>query len=261
MTILLTGSSGFLGSRIAKELGSRGLQWRPLIVRLHEARAAHLENISTVIHAAAQTPRIGLPEERYWPVNVEGTEHLLKLCEENRVARFIYVSSMGVKFPTPYSRTKLVPEESVKRSRMQWLILRPAHLYGANEHWKAAFESERKRKVRFVIGFGANPVAIAHVNDCAAAIVDAATSNLSEQTFNVMEPEIPEIRYWRILRKAINARFMIIPVPRFLARMRLGDQATDDILSGYRISGIPEWPYAPAVPLEAGLKCAYEELK
>ena len=78
MTILLTGAKGFLGSWIAKDLEARGIEWRPLNVRLHEIGTVELRDISTVIHCAAKIPEMDIPDESYWTTNVDGTDHLLK---------------------------------------------------------------------------------------------------------------------------------------------------------------------------------------
>jgi|GEM_PF-5615358 len=257
MAILLTGSKGFLGHNVARALELRKLEWRPLNVRLHQIGSSDLESIDTVIHCAAQIPMNDVPNESFRHTNIGGTNHLLEQCQKYAVKRFIYVSSMGVKFHSPYASSKLAPEESVKKSNMDYLILRPAHLYGPNEHMRLTFDLLRKRKFKFIIGLGNNLVSIAYVKDCAQSLVEAALSSMTDQTFNIVEPERQEVLYLRILRKAIEAKFVLVPVPKFLAIKRLGMERVAEIVAGYRIPGIADWKYVPT-PLDIGLKDTYD---
>jgi nucleoside-diphosphate-sugar epimerase len=253
MSILLTGAKGFLGGWVARELDARSLKWRPLNVRLHEVGPVDVDGIDTVIHCAAAVPHREMSDKFYWDANTVGTEYLVSQCEHIGVRRFIYLSSMGVKISSPYTRSKLGPEARVMDSDMESLIIRPAHLYGPNEHTRRTFEYLKKRRSRYVIDLGRNLVSICYVRDCAAGVVDAAISSTSGKIFNFVEPEISETQYLRVVRRAIGAKFLIIPVPKFVATMKLGKEIVDQMIAEYRIPGVADWSYVPT-PLDVGVK-------
>src|SRR5256885_4953902 len=198
MKILLTGSTGFLGTRIAQELQLRSLAWRPLRVRLHQILPADLEEASVVIHCAGLTPGRSCRNEDFLEVNAAGTSRLLNQCEQSGVRRFIYVSSMGVKFPSAYAQSKLLAEESVKRSRLEWLVLRPAHLYGPHEHFRGTFNKLKRKMIWSVLGSGRNPIHIVYVKDCAGAIVEATLSSRARENLNLVAPECSQLASIRI---------------------------------------------------------------
>ena len=256
MTILLTGSTGFLGTRIAEELRSRGLAWRPLTARLHQVRPADLEGAGTVIHCAALTAARPCRDEELFAVNVAGTNRLLSRCEQSGVRRFVYISSMGVKFPSAYAQSKLEAEASVKRSALEWLVLRPAHIYGPTPQLRGTFEKIRRKATWSVLGSGRSPIHIVYVEDCAAAIVDAALSSRARETLNIVAPEYSELDYIRTLRKVAGSKILILPTPLFWARMRKGRLAVETRLAGLRIPGVADWDFA-ATPLETGMRQVY----
>lgn len=260
MTILLTGASGFLGARIVDVLRARGLAWQPLRARLLEAQAAELDGIATVIHCAALTPARAAREEDFLEVNVRGTERLLALCERLGVRRFVYVSSMGVKFPSAYAFSKLLAEDRVKSSSLEWLVLRPAHIYGPTAQLRGTMAKLERKRTWSVLGHGRNPVQIVYVEDCAAAVVDAALSPRAFETLNVIAPEYAEIDYIRTLRKVTGSSAVILRMPLFWARMRRGRAAVADRIAGLRIPGVADWPLT-ATPLETAMQRIRESFR
>lgn len=257
MKILLTGSTGFLGTRIAEELQLRGLAWRPLRVRLHQMLPADLEGASIVIHCAGLTPGRSCRNQDFFEVNAAGTSRLLEQCEQSGVRRFIYISSMGVKFPSAYAQSKLLAEERVKQSRLEWLVLRPAHLYGPHEHFRGTFSKLKRKMIWSVLGSGRNPIHIVYVKDCAAAIVEATLSSRAREILNIVAPECSELDYIRILRKVAGSKILILPTPLFWARMRKGKLVVDTRMAGLRIPGVADWDFV-ATPLETGMREVYE---
>ncbi|MBX5462629.1 MAG: NAD-dependent epimerase/dehydratase family protein [Steroidobacteraceae bacterium] len=121
LPLLITGGSGFIGSRLALFAASAGFPVTALApvrnpieefrtrelsragIPIVEATLADEEHVRgalrgqhTVIHLAAAQHEVGLPESYFHEVNVEGTRRLLMLALDAGVRRFVYGSSIGV---------------------------------------------------------------------------------------------------------------------------------------------------------------------
>jgi nucleoside-diphosphate-sugar epimerase len=119
VTVLVTGATGFLGSRLAKLLADRGREVRVLVRATSNRRRLEgldleiaegdvtdrssvekaVHGVDTVYHAAALyefgTPDVGLMEK----INVGGTTNVLETAHAERVPA-VYVSSVSALGPT-----------------------------------------------------------------------------------------------------------------------------------------------------------------
>lgn len=128
-TVLVTGASGFLGSRTVTILSERGCSVHALVRKT--SRTDHLcltnvtifqgdiaeveslrpafEGVQHVIHAAADTRG---NEDAGKLSTIQGTQNILALCEEYRVKKLIYISSCSVYGVFDYKQGKLITEDS-----------------------------------------------------------------------------------------------------------------------------------------------------
>lgn len=144
MTVLITGSTGKLGSELSKLFPAS------LTPAKTELDLASVESILSfikgakpdlVMHLAALTTINACQnnKELAWKTNAEGTLALVKTCEKySPHARFVYMSTPCVFYgdkgsyvesdvPNPknyYAFTKLAGEMAVKASSLSWLIVR-----------------------------------------------------------------------------------------------------------------------------------------
>jgi dihydroflavonol-4-reductase len=121
MRLLVTGGTGFIGSRLAvaamqagHSVLAAGLADTPVtaanLARLRQARVAcevgtidelarsprALESFDAVIHLAAAQHEMNVPDAHFHQVNVAGTASLLAAAKAAGVGRFVYGSTIGV---------------------------------------------------------------------------------------------------------------------------------------------------------------------
>lgn len=121
MNVLITGGTGFIGSRLAlkclesghkvKVLGQENTPAESENRKLIESKGASItlasvtegerlgeivEGIDLVYHLAAAQHEANVPDQRFWDVNVSGTRDLLEASVKAGVKRFIHGSTIGV---------------------------------------------------------------------------------------------------------------------------------------------------------------------
>lgn len=165
--ILVSGSSGFIGRRLASALQCDALPFRSL-VRKPGADASNIvadladnnalsracDGVESVFHCAgyahAFSSLSGDDSAKHWAVNFEGTRNLVEAAGRAGVKRFVFLSSVKAMaepgeqcidedFPgqpeTTYGQSKLAAEEAVlvagRRYGMHVVNLRLAMVYGA----------------------------------------------------------------------------------------------------------------------------------
>jgi UDP-glucose 4-epimerase len=162
--VALTGATGFIGQYLLNELPKRGYRLRVLLRRptmLPEGCASAvigdlakpynmaeaLSDVDAVIHSAGIASTMsGLPEDDYRLFNTEATVKFARAAERARVKRFVFLSSIraqsgptadGVlteeREPRPtdaYGRSKLAAEQGLAETRLDWVALRLALVYG-----------------------------------------------------------------------------------------------------------------------------------
>ncbi len=127
--VLVTGASGFLGTRLVEMLCERGYPVRALVRKLSNIKRLKMlpveimygdvgsieslrpvfEGVDFVVHAAADTEG---REEEGETVTVQGTRNVIDLCRQNGVKRLVYISSCSVYGVADYAENQIVTEES-----------------------------------------------------------------------------------------------------------------------------------------------------
>ena len=206
MKTAITGGTGFIGRPLVKTLLERGDEVRVLSRRpadttstfqgarwsqgdfRHPIDPTFLSGVDTLYHLAAE---LNKPEEME-AVNVQGTANLLSAATKAGVRRWIQLSSIGVYGPprgllvtegtTPapaneYEKTKLASDrlvqEACQRSDMDYVILRPSNVIGADMKNGSFFALVKavSRGRYFFIGPRGAVATYVHVEDVVRALV------------------------------------------------------------------------------------------
>jgi nucleoside-diphosphate-sugar epimerase len=206
--ILITGATGFLGSKVVQRLAAAGA---PLILATHraplavegESLALNLEadvvlpaGIDTVIHIAGEKR----DEAQMLEVNGMGTLRLVMAASKAGVRRFVYVSSVGSygaapgsgnvteDFPcTPQNRYEMSKYHGEREVRaigsaagMERVILQPSNVIGLGKSNPLLGMMRMVAKRRFAWVGRTDPIVnYVSVDDVAAAIVAAGVGTVT----------------------------------------------------------------------------------
>ncbi len=127
--VLVTGATGFLGSRLAKRLVEEGYPIRALARKLSNlgalkklgaeivfgdmgdkaSIAAAVKGVDVVVHAAAGTSGTAKDSDT---ATIQGTRNVLEACRTSRLKKLIYISSCNVYEVAGYTENQVVTEEA-----------------------------------------------------------------------------------------------------------------------------------------------------
>ena len=232
--VLVTGGTGFLGAYIIKNLVEKGAVVSALrrsnnlpfflpssitnkvewvqgdildVVSLSEA----MENVDAVIHSAAIVSFARKERQQMYRVNIEGTANVVNVAIENKVKRFIHISSVAAlgrkinseliseerkweedKMNTNYAISKHKAELEVWRGfaeGLEGVILNPSTILGFGDWHQsscAIFRNAYNEFAWYTNGING----FVGVEDVAEAAIQLLYSNLSEKRFIVNSENI-----------------------------------------------------------------------
>jgi len=154
--ILVTGGTGFIGSRVILRLVQSKLPLKVLlrpqkvitklphdlalnaaVSSLKDQRSlrAVLSGVKTVLHfASAENEK---PHPNFEDVDVIGTETLVKASVDAGVEKILFLSRIGADNNSiyPILKAKALAENAIKNSGLDYVILRLTDVFGENDHF------------------------------------------------------------------------------------------------------------------------------
>ena len=253
---LVTGGTGYIGSRLVKYLVSNGAQVRVLSrnsiqsvdtilcdFEKEEIPSNALDSIDTIFHLAGLSKDVGNNqklEKLYKKINVDVTINLAELAITKKVKYFVYISSVKAagkinikhgcatekdtgELTSVYAKSKREAEISllnlVKDSDMHLSILRPSMVYGPNIGGNIG-------SMQFGIKKGWFPPlpklesrkSMIHVDDLVRALIFLVESNHSDkEIFNITDGRDYSPReMYLTMRSCINKKHISWSVPRYV---------------------------------------------
>ncbi len=245
--ILVTGGTGVIGSKLVKDLLSKGRKVRVLTlpgdpnifgikdlkceivygdITDYNSLKSVCRGVNTIYHMAAII--ISNIKEEIWRINVVGTKNIIDCALEAKVKHFIYVSSIAADWPqgSDYAKSKVTAEGLIKsQNEIKYTIIRPSLICGPGGGQEFMMFSKYLRKYPIVpfIGRGnanKNPVFVDDIARGLLSVLDNRKTYNKTYVFNGGE-EISIYNLARLILRSqgISKPFIFIPVPlcKFIA--------------------------------------------
>lgn len=230
--VLVTGTGGFIGGRLADRLVEHGIRTRGLMRQAKHAQALATRGIQPVLGDLTRPADLAaavsgcavvyhcagwmgqpLSWEAAIAVNVVGTRHLLEACLAAGVARFIHVSTISVYGPTaagtineqtplwplgPYRGSKIAAEREVEvasRRGLETVVVRPGQVFGPGDRRLAGLVLRwLSRGLPLLVDGGWGFCHPIYVDNLVDALLGAGiVEDAAGQVFNVADDDVP----WR----------------------------------------------------------------
>jgi NADH dehydrogenase len=240
--VLVTGGTGFVGTRVVHALRTRDQAVRALVRRPERAKTleawgcelatgdvtdaaglrAATDGCDAVIHLVSIIT--GKPED-FERVMTKGTQDLLAAAKDAGVGRFVLMSALGVNEQNrdlvPYFRAKWSMEQAVASSGVDFVVFRPSFVFGKEGGVLPMFIRQVKLSpLTPVVGDGTarlQPIWVDDVAEFFAQSVDSAGA--SRRTFEIGGPDaVTWNEFYARVKKVLDVRRGTVHLPVGLVR-------------------------------------------
>lgn len=257
MKILITGSNGFVGSKLIHKFDDLGHEVIGIDNNFETNYEIHHKTINAdlalnnledllpndielIIHCAAAKSDFGISYDEYYKDNVIATSKLMDFAITTKVPKVIYYSTVSVyghdnilkdenqslNSNTVYGDTKLGGEYEAKRwvnksNKYKLIILRPSVIYGINNFTNMYnLINSMKNNKFFKIGQGNHIKSMVSINNLIEMTLFVFNSNFDSniEIFNCIDkPYLSVNNLMKIIAKEKKFNMPFIPIPIWLA--------------------------------------------
>jgi len=239
MKIAITGGTGFVGRHLAQHLLSLG--HRPILLArgrdLRHAPAApvihmdlsdsgllaeSLRGCDAVAHCAGINRETA--SQTYQRIHIQGTRNVIEAARIAGISRVLMLSFLRARpdCGSPYHESKFQAEELLRRSGLDYTILKAGMIYGRGDHMLDHLSHMLFTLPLFAtVGFREQPIRPVAIHDVTRIIAAALTAGrLSCQTAFVVGPETLLLSdAVRRVAAVLNRQVVILPAPVVFHRM------------------------------------------
>lgn len=188
---LITGASGYLGSRMAARFRANGWEVKPLVRRPAPdaipfelgapVPVEALRGAEVLVHCAYDFLQLSWQAIRR--INVLGTERLLESATAAGVRRIIHISSISAFYDCKslYGRAKLEAEQVARAAGA--IVIRPGLVYGpqAGGVFGRLLGTVEKMRVAPIVGMGSQVQLLLHEDDLTHTVLGLASGQIPWQ--------------------------------------------------------------------------------
>lgn len=238
MKYFITGASGFLGKHLIPEIQKLDFTILKGDLNDKELLNKNLKDVDTVIHLAALIK--SKKKSSFYKVNVLGTKNLIEACVRAGVKNIIFISSYLADFfykKSAYGQSKLEGEKIIKKSGLNFIILRPTLIYGKGDdkNLTKLIKLIRKFPLVPIFGHGDYYLQPVYVKDVVKTINFILEKNIfNKKTYNLAGELLTYNEIINQICKKLNKKRIKIHLPIGLIKVLVG--IYEKILPGHFIT-------------------------
>ncbi|ANJ67795.1 epimerase [Halothiobacillus diazotrophicus] len=235
MNVLLTGASGFIGRNLVAVMQAAGHRIVP-VSRRHgfdvsrmttpEAWMSLLESVDAVVNAVGIIAQDR--QQRFATLHAQAPIALFQACTWAGVRRVVHISALGANESafSAYHRSKRTADDALRSLDLDWLVLRPALIYGRGGTSAELFLRLTRLPRLPVVDDGQQHLQPVHISDVIDTLVQGLTVSSTRRTLDLVGPQTVSFADWlqlmRLAQGLPPTGLLRIPYPFALTMAYLG---------------------------------------